>query len=256
MNKSKIELCDSTWNPVSGCLHDCPYCYAKKIAERFMPNQADTSLIFTGTEKKPIIISYEEYELIQPVRGSNGRALAYPFGFSPTFHKYKLDEYKNKSARTIFVCSMADLFGDWVPEQWIDDVFAACAEAPQHRYLFLTKNPKRYLELAEKDKLPTDDNMWYGSTATDDNMPFFYSEEHNTFVSVEPIQEEIHPENTYADWIIVGAETGNRKGKIIPQKEWIDVFASLSVPVFMKDSLIPIIGEENMIRDFPWKRGG
>lgn len=261
MNKSKIEWCDSTWNPVSGCLHDCPYCYAKKIAERFKPNQADTSLIFAGTEKKPIIISCEEYELTQQFRGSNGRVMAYPFGFAPTFHKYRLDEYKNKSARTIFVCSMADLFGDWVPEQWIDDVFAACAEAPQHRYLFLTKNPKRYIELAEKGKLPTNDNMWYGSTATDDNMPFFYSEEHNTFVSVEPIQEEIHTgttftENIYTDWIIVGAETGKRKDKVVPQKEWIEIIVDTckagNIPLFMKDSLIPIIGEENMVREFPW----
>lgn len=35
MNKTKIEWCDSTWNPVTGCLHNCEYCYARKIAERF-----------------------------------------------------------------------------------------------------------------------------------------------------------------------------------------------------------------------------
>jgi len=29
MNKSKIEWCDSTWNPVTGCLHGCEYCYAR-----------------------------------------------------------------------------------------------------------------------------------------------------------------------------------------------------------------------------------
>ena len=33
--KTKIDWCDSTWNPVTGCLHDCPYCYARRIAERF-----------------------------------------------------------------------------------------------------------------------------------------------------------------------------------------------------------------------------
>ena len=252
MDKSKIEWCDSTWNPVSGCLHDCPYCYAKRIAERFAPKQADFSSDFASKTETNSITSKGGIELTEVLRDSNGRALAYPFGFTPTFHRYRLDEYKNKSARTIFVCSMADLFGDWVPDSWIEDVFAACKQSPQHRYLFLTKNPKRYVELDKKDKLPTDDNMWYGSTATDDDMPWFYSEKHHTFVSVEPIQKAIHPENTYTDWIIVGAETGNRKGKAVPKKEWINVFRSLTTPVFMKDSLIPIVGEENMIRQFPW----
>ena len=35
MNKTKIDWCDSTWNPVTGCLHGCEYCYARNIAHRF-----------------------------------------------------------------------------------------------------------------------------------------------------------------------------------------------------------------------------
>lgn len=35
MNKTKIEWADSTWNPVTGCLHGCEYCYARRIANRF-----------------------------------------------------------------------------------------------------------------------------------------------------------------------------------------------------------------------------
>ena len=33
--KTKIDWCDATWNPVTGCMHGCEYCYARKIAERF-----------------------------------------------------------------------------------------------------------------------------------------------------------------------------------------------------------------------------
>ena len=33
--KTKIDWCDSTWNPVTGCLHECEYCYALRIAEQF-----------------------------------------------------------------------------------------------------------------------------------------------------------------------------------------------------------------------------
>ena len=35
MNKTKIEWTDFSWNPVSGCLHNCPYCYAKSMYNRF-----------------------------------------------------------------------------------------------------------------------------------------------------------------------------------------------------------------------------
>ncbi len=34
MNKTKIDWCDFTWNPVWGCLNHCPYCYARKMALR------------------------------------------------------------------------------------------------------------------------------------------------------------------------------------------------------------------------------
>ena len=62
----------------------------------------------------------------------------------------------------------------------------------------------------------------------------------------------------WEDWVIIGAETGNRKGKVVPRKEWIEAITKLCdkqcVPVFMKDSLIPIIDEENMRREFPWDK--
>ena len=35
MNRSKIEWCDHTWNPITGCRHDCQYCYARRMASRF-----------------------------------------------------------------------------------------------------------------------------------------------------------------------------------------------------------------------------
>lgn len=35
MNKTKIEWTDYTWNPISGCLRNCPWCYGKPIYKRF-----------------------------------------------------------------------------------------------------------------------------------------------------------------------------------------------------------------------------
>lgn len=162
------------------------------------------------------------------------------------------------------MCSMADLFGKWVPDSWIEEVFATCEKAPQHRYLFLTKNPNRYIMLANKGKLPERENMWYGSTTVGPDEEIYYSAKYNTFVSVEPILRDfngvIDIENMKAGfvrWVIIGAETGNRKGKVVPEKSWIEAITDacdkLHTPVFMKDSLIPIVGEENVRREFPWE---
>ena len=267
MKKTKIEWCDSTWNPVTGCRHGCEYCYARRIAERFrpfdMPHVTEDG-IFKG-------INDLATPIITECKDGKDRICAYPYGFEPTFHRYRLDEPERwTKPRTIFVCSMADLFGDWVPDSWIEDVFAACEKAPQHRYLFLTKNPQRYVDLADKGKLPIKDNMWYGTTSTKPKDPFFCSRnEFNTFISIEPILEKFDypyghnptPKNCSCEvkWIILGAETGNRKGKVTPKKEWIDKFCYMSditqTPIFMKNSLVPIVGEENMRREFPWREG-
>jgi len=45
------------------------------------------------------------------------------------------------------------------------------------------------------------------------------------------------------DWLILGAETGNRKGKVVPEKEWIydiyDYCQNHKIPLFMKNSIQP-----------------
>ena len=242
MKKTKIEWCDSTWNPITGCYHGCEYCYARRIATRFSGG------------KQPVI----EHELNKPFT-IDGKATPYPFGFRPTFHRYRLDEPTQwTKPRNIFVCSMADMFGDWVPDSWIEDVFAACEKAPQHNYIFLTKNPKKYLDLEGKCMLTRSDRFWFGTTITKPeecyaslNRDFHY------FLSIEPLLEplKIEEKSRLPEWIIVGAETGNRKNKVVPEKEWIEAIVEqcdrYNIPVFMKDSLIPIVGEENMRREFP-----
>ena len=263
MKNTKIEWCDSTWNPVTGCLHGCEYCYARRIAERFggydgYGNEDD----FRRVEIK------REYYLTEPAYIKRAgkyyiNKAPYPFGFEPTFHRYKLDEPEHwTKPRTIFVCSMADLFGAWVPDRWIEEIFAACEKAPQHRYLFLTKNPQRYADLARSGKLPKKENMWYGSTVDSMSAKRYPGRlQDNTFVSIEPLTEyiDLGLGSFGGDkWVIIGAETGNRKGKVTPKKAWVDKICEAAdltqMAVFMKDSLIPIVGEKNMRREFPWDR--
>ena len=154
MIKTKIEWCDSSWNPVSGCLHDCPYCYARGTANRFK----GCNLSPNGVSDEIIVELEEKLEVTN--KDSITRTAAYPYGFTPTLHKYRLqDPLKKGLGKTIFVCSTADLFGKWVPDEWITQVFDVCKQALNHRYLFLTKNPARYYELAEKGLLPTGDSF-------------------------------------------------------------------------------------------------
>lgn len=253
MNKTKIDWCDSTWNPVTGCLHGCEYCYARGIAHRFggFTELEDTDLDYEKICESNIVEIEKPLKYLNE-KGKIGKS-PYPFFFNPTLYRYRLDEpQKWKKGRNIFVCSMADLFGDWVPDSWIEEVFNACEKAPQHNYLFLTKNPKRYEELGEKGMLPDSPNMWFGFSQTETMNKSLYIPAGNIFVSVEPILKETRPYLT--DWVIVGAETGRRKDKVIPKREWIEQIVEdcrkYEIPLFMKSSLADIWGEP-LIQEFP-----
>lgn len=260
--RTKIDWCDATWNPVTGCLHGCEYCYARKIAERF------------GSKQMPIFADYpvlhepvrctDTYAYMRDAGISTGKIQPYPFDFLPTFHRYKLDEPQRwKKPRNIFVCSMADLFGDWVADEWIQEVFAACRAAPQHRYLFLTKNPTRYCKIANAGWLPGDKNFWYGSTITRKGDSFFAGSVHwNAFVSMEPLLEPLDVgigSFGGAKWVIVGAETGNQKDRVTPEREWIESIVGAAqptqTPVFMKESLRDLMGADFQ-QEFPWEIEG
>ncbi len=278
VQKTDIEWCDVTWNPVTGCLNNCEYCYARKIAQRFggcdvpstygMYHQATWERVNPGVEKEkamfvveeqcpPIIIRFNAKRQQQVIMKA-----PFPFGFQPTLREDRLREPQEvKKPQNIFVCSMSDLFGSWVPTEWIVKVFDACGKAPQHRYLFLTKFPQRYIDLHNEGVLPSGDNFMFGSTVTHpDTDKMFYAENYHTFVSIEPLLEPfVVPRNNplqYMDWVIVGAETGNRKEKVTPAADWLSGIIhccnEMRVPLLMKDSLIPVMGEEHMRREFPW----
>jgi protein gp37 len=162
---------------------------------------------------------------------------------------------------------MADLFGTWVPEEWIDKVLDVCNGAPQHRFIFLTKNPKRYMALY--DVLPKRNNFFFGTTVTTGDEKYWYSDSHNWFLSIEPMMSEFSGDGISGHmpiwegpglkpkWVIIGAETGNRKGKVIPKREWIESIVNdcckENVPVFLKSSLASIWGEP-LIKEYPWKK--
>ena len=80
MNRTKNELADYAWNPVTGCLKDCRYCYARKSAIRFASdwrrNLAERPKVQQVGEKL--------FELDTPWETKNKHFLNSPTGFLPT----------------------------------------------------------------------------------------------------------------------------------------------------------------------------
>lgn len=266
-DRTKIDWCDASWNPVTGCLHGCQYCYAKRIAERFglkyAPKLGDSGMEGACKYDTEELGQDTMLELEKPYVDRDGVKSPYPMAFLPTFHKYRLGIPQSwKQPKTIFVCSMADLFGDWVPDEWIERVFQACIEAPQHHYFFLTKNPKRYERLHEAGKLSIEGlnglrSAWFGTSVTKAGDPIFFGDSSvRTFLSIEPIHGSFKDAGdiTSVDWAIIGAETGSKKEKIVPEKKWVTEIAerchSWDIAVFMKESLRGIMGED-FIQEFP-----
>lgn len=288
-NKTKIDWCDATWNPVTGCLHGCEYCYARRIAERFGSTGTEINTengyecdLYEGTGENHAL----EKPYMREWKSGKITKAPYPFCFDPTFHRYKLEEPQHwEKPRTIFVCSMADLFGDWVPDEWIAEVFKACDAAPWHRYIFLTKNPKRLCRMAiatkvflwnvdhpdsqvhpkteenvEVMRLPIRDNWWFGSSLDNaDARRFDGGFNWNTFTSIEPLMEHMQMGiGSFGSdrWTIIGAETGKRKNKVVPERAWIDnileAAAFTGVKVFMKESLRDLMGAD-FRQEFPWE---
>ena len=210
MNKTKIDWATMSWNPLTGCRHGCPYCYARRTAHRFDKGLEDPAPLPGGLH----------------VLEKKIKATPYPYGFEPTLHRYRLNQPERvEEPQTVFVCSMADLFGKWVPTSWIAQVIDACLRAPQHRYLFLTKNPARYLELDHLALLPHGENFWYGSTVANRDAAAMYPmpwANINTFWSMEPLLEPVAMGEAEGlpQWVILGAETGSRRDKVISRCGW------------------------------------
>ena len=93
MNKTKIDWATMSWNPVTGCRHGCPYCYARRTARRFDAGCADPAPLPGGL-----------HVLTEKIK-----ATPYPYGFEPTMHRYRLNQpERQEEPQTVFVCSMAD----------------------------------------------------------------------------------------------------------------------------------------------------
>lgn len=219
-----IEWARWSWNPVTGCLHNCPYCYARDIANRFYPQR------FTPT--------------FLPDRLG-----------APMHQRVPADAEHELGWRNIFTCSMADLFGKWVPAEWIEAVLNVVRQSPQWNFLLLTKFPNRLAEF----EFP--DNAWLG-TSVDCQARVKNAEQSFKrvrggvkWLSIEPMLEPLKFESlSMFDWVVIGgASASNETPAWIPPLRWVrDLEAAAreaGCMVYEKTNLDP------RIREYPgWER--
>lgn len=215
---TKIEWCDLTINPITGCLNGCSFCYARRFAPRL-----------AGMERKhPGSTGY-------PTEGDP---------FRPTFHPDKIDDILNLKGRgkRIFLDSMSDWFSPGIEPNWIGEVIQAVSQKPEHTFLVLTKKPER-LTLTD---VPS--NLWLGVSIA--NQADLWRVETlkekvigHKFISFEPLHGPKDADLSGIEWVIVGAETGNRKGRIKPNPEWIESIRReaerLCIAIFFKNNFRP-----------------
>ena len=231
---TKIEWCDETWNPVWGCLRECPYCYARGIARRF---------------------------------GKTADERAY----LPTLREDNLEPKFAKSTKRVFVGSMSDC--EYWKEEWWDIVIEAVQKYPEIDFIFLTKGGRNvYRRFLEKMRgyprlEPIATNIILGFTRCTNadlrlkDVPIITDHIYRWLINIEPIMEPIKGMEsvaralTHFDWLILGAETGRRPHKPVPTWFWFNQFLRICWPfdgpsVFIKPSLQSVTPPDYYRQDY------
>lgn len=172
----------------------------------------------------------------------------------PEFFPTKLKIMEKQCPHIFLLTGMSDLSG-WKPE-WRDEVFRKIRDNPQHQFLFLTKRP----DLLDFD---TDlENAWFGVTVTRKSELWRIDALRKNIrakhyhVTFEPLFDDPgEVDLTGIDWIVVGTMTGAQRNKVHTDPEWAYSLTNqahaLDIPVFMKEDLVPILGEGNMTQEMP-----
>lgn len=269
--QSKIEWTDATWNPIRARLKQdtqiriltdrektipagtwgyhcervspgCKNCYACHINQRTLP-AFGTGLDYTVPNREKVEIYLDEEELLKPLRW--------------------------KKPRIVFPCSMTDLFAEFVPDEFIDQMFAVMALADQHTFQILTKRAGRMeaylgdtvmrgvglghdlilriaaitnkppIEIRRAWPLP---NVWLGVSVEDqkrkDRIEILrQTEAALRFVSLEPLLEDLGEVDVRGiHWAIVGGESGPgaRPMDLVWVRSVRDQCAAAGVPLFVK----------------------
>jgi protein gp37 len=227
MNRTDIEWCDFTWNPIVGCTQGCSFCYARRQARRRKPGVR--------------------------IRPEDGAPIAYGCqdcsDFRPHLHAERLDQPAHVRRPSIVFCgSMGDLFDPEVDPEWRELVWAKMeCRAWWHSFVVLTKRP----DLIKPGELHSLSMLWLGVSVTCDD-DWWRVEQLvevqrevgcHALISFEPLLGPItHEIPREIEWVIVGAQTG--AGAVAPDDAWVRKLsrgAEPDIPVFEKENLDPIM---------------
>jgi protein gp37 len=239
IGKSKIAYATHGWSVATGCLHDCPYCYAKGIVNRFVKVWERTENQWREKSKYPVLLNIDESEKFRP----------YYF-----HHRIRDVEFPKQPAR-IFCTPLTDPY--FWGQRFVQSVQDEIDKDPKHRYLFLTKNPACY------EMFRPQESVWVGVTCTNREelsartrkllkaTPGF---EGRRFLSLEPLLgrgSEWNDLKKY-NWVIVGGQNG--KVVKVPQWNWIRsimlICKTSGIPLFIKKSLNGVWDDE-LIQEYP-----
>ncbi len=226
-DNASIDWAQWSWNPITGCKHDCPYCYARDIAKRFYPQGFEASI--------------------------------YPGRFAAPKNTRVPDKSAHDTAfKNVFTGSMADIFGRWVPAEWIEFVIDEVKQNPQWNFLFLTKFPQRVHEFGQ---MP--DNAWMGTTVdcqervANAEKAFSKMGGGIKWLSIEPMLTPLKFSNLELfDWVVVGGASKSAQTPAwVPPFDWVaDLHKQArdaGCAVYHKDNLC--LGDEIRLKEFPWE---
>lgn len=205
----------------------CTNCYAAAFNRRVRP-VGDKNLIGTGVDYTAdglgkLKLYLDEHRLAAPMR-------------------------KTKRAR-IFWCSMTDLFGEFVPLDWIARCLGVMVKTRQHDHIVLTKRADRMASLLRSENRATmssqhgwinwrqgdpPEHIWFGVTVESRAAWWRVDELRRVdaavrWISAEPLLEDL--ELTPADlagihWIVIGGESGT--GARTCRIEWIEAIIEVA----------------------------
>jgi protein gp37 len=247
MGNSGIDYLDKAGNSMYGCKHGCPYCFGEQmVGPRLRGKVVSKNFKWDQPEYCP-----ERIDMLKS---------QYPSAVSknPNLPKGEV---------MVGVNFIADMFGEWVPKEYIESVLKAIPEYNQ--YLFLTKNPARYGQFAD---LLRKKNIWLGTTVEDEthldrliqlrNVKWTYFGHSydidigtKFWVSVEPLLGPLNCNITNGDidWVVMGACTGKMASQ--PEYAWMEKIRNdclyKDIPLFIKDNVKAEWTKQPRFKEFP-----
>ena len=274
MNATNIDWATRSWNPIVGCLHNCSFCYGRRFAERGMGEYGKHP---KGARFKPRFLPERLEEPLKVRKPSRIFVCSMGDMFSPGLTG------PDVLAPDKVLYTMTQAY-------W--HTFLLLTKHASEMYLWA--KGVAYYPRGDSSQRPISGlppNTHWGVSVTnqqdaDERIPWLLKTPAALrWISVEPLQAELNiaeyldpwrradgmtrqfikqgvfnsdqtdsMRSPTVQWVVVGQETGNRAGRVVPERAWIASIVAqcraADVAVFMKGNLAGVWGEE-LIQEMP-----